>query len=183
MGVMPATEARRNVVAERYLKGHTLAAIGQQFGVTATTIFRDLTAIRADWRETRSLHIDEWTAEQLAKLDKIESAAWEGWEASQLETVTTIEHTDGETTVKRVTSSGDSAFLTVIERSIEQRCKILGINSPTRTEITGADGGPIDIVTIDAVQARIAERLALAAPALGAIGTVIDVAGDDAASA
>ena len=76
--------------------------------------------------------------------------------------------------------------LEAIDRMLKieaQRAKLYGIEAPTRTEITGADGGPIDIVTIDAVQARIAERLALAAPAIGAIGPVIDVAGDDAASA
>lgn len=79
--------------------------------------------------------------------------------------------------------AGDLAAINTMLRIEGQRAKLYGIEAPVRTEITGADGGAIDIVTIDAIQARIADRLALAAPAIGAIGGVVELVRDDAESA
>lgn len=44
---------------------------------------------------------------------------------------------------------GDPGSIGVALRIMERRAKLLGLDAPVRTEVTGADGGPLEVVTID----------------------------------
>lgn len=150
-------EARRAQVARLYLKGQSLREIAVRFDVSHVSVFNDLEAIRASWKATRETALDQWTAEQLAKLDAVEAAAWEGWDASRRDTVTKLDETTGEppmligagpvivfggelktkTSERRQSNAGDPTFLAVVERCIERRCKLLGIDAPSALTISG----------------------------------------------
>src|SRR5262249_49125648 len=86
---MPQTEAqkltileRRKRVAEAYLRGQMQGQTARQEGVDRGTIARDLAAIRADWLASSIRDFDAARAEQLAKVDRIEQLATDGWERS-----------------------------------------------------------------------------------------------------
>lgn len=147
--------ARRTEVARRYLQGEMQEEIARAFGVTQGQISHDLKAIRAAWLASAVRDFDAAKAEELARIDEVERAAWEGWKRSQEEKqVATQEksedplvYTDarGEPQIKQKTrqrislrkegQAGSPAFLQVILTCIERRCKILGLDAPTRFKI------------------------------------------------
>lgn len=138
-------EHRKAVVAEMYVTGKTFFDIGQKLGVSKVTIHKDMLENRQEWREARLNCTEQWTDEQLVKLDRLEAAAWDGWERShgvhQKTTVETIQ-SDGDEddgirqkhTVVDNPIAGDARFLDVILRVIQRRCAILGIDAPEKIE-------------------------------------------------
>jgi hypothetical protein len=99
--------------------------------------------------------IDHHKSIELEKLNILERTYWEAWEKSQ--TDTTISQTKKKGSPKSVDSiekienerysTGDPRYLQGIERCIEQRCKILGLNAPK--EIKGEFSGNLffDLMT------------------------------------
>lgn len=65
-------EARRQRVATMRLAHLSQREIAEQLGVSLGTVNQDLRAIRDEWLERRVSAYDEWVAEELAKLDRIE---------------------------------------------------------------------------------------------------------------
>lgn len=130
--------ARREDVGHRYLRGESMRAIGAAVGVTATQVFRDLDALRADWVASAVRDVGERTAEELAKLDAIEAAAWEGFARSQAATTVTYAETRGDETKagqRTTTSAGDASWLAVALHAHERRCKLLGLDKPVRLTV------------------------------------------------
>ena len=128
---------RRQQVAEMYLKGRYQTEIGQILGVTQQQVSLDLQAVQREWLASSIRDFDLLKAEALAKIDRIESAAWASFERSlQVREVTVQEVIDGETRVNKVTlrkepQHGDPRFLQIAQRCIDQRCDILGISTST----------------------------------------------------
>lgn len=107
------TERRRKVAA-LYLAGNIQTEIASELGVDQATISRDLTALQKLWSEQALRDLGEAKAEQLAKIDKLEREYWEAWVKSQNEQK----------------DPGDPRFLDGVQWCVEQRCKVLGLNSP-----------------------------------------------------
>lgn len=136
----PSQRARDMMkTADLYLKGVTQQEIAAVIGVSRKQIEYDLAEIRLWWREKTVFAIDEWKAEQLAKLDALEAQYWKSWEDSRkptkvnTATKTTAGARPGTTvTSKEITSAGDVRFLDGIAAVIEQRCRILGLNAPAK---------------------------------------------------
>lgn len=133
--------------ATLYLRGYSLWDISQEVGVTTTQVSLDIKTIRKQWQEHYLRDFNQWVNEQLAKLDHVEIEAWKAWEESKEQVVKTstkekeIEINDGETTIPglgretAVTEEqryGDPRYLEIIGRTIERRCKILGIEAPQK---------------------------------------------------
>mgnify|MGYP000930301741 CR=1 FL=1 len=57
----------------------------------------------------------------------------------------------------RAARGGDLAAMDRVLKILERRAKLLGLDAPTRSEVTGADGGP---VAIEDVRARLIARIA-----------------------
>ena len=113
---MPAkvqdVDLRLNLVADLYLKGNSFRSISgvlkEKHGVSAThqTVFRDVKALREQWKVERMEAYETSLATELEKLDKVEVAAWSGWDKSKEE---------------------DPRFLAIITKVSEQRSRLLGL--------------------------------------------------------
>lgn len=136
-------EQRRELVARLYITGLTQAEIGRRCNVGQRQISKDLAVIRRNWLESSIRNFDELRGEQLAKIDKLESEYWDAWERSKAESVRkTAERSDGKDRAVVVTEAqhGDPRYLAGIERCIAQRCKLLGLDAPTKIAPTTPDG-------------------------------------------
>lgn len=148
-------EYRRNLVARFYLRGISQADIARTLSnfskhdVTPMTVSRDLKVIREKWRAEANSSYADHKAIQLKKLDEVEAAAWQGWEASKGETtigtmLPTPPAPGGAPTpatpvkpgfMKKKSGAGNPRFLEVALNCVDKRCKILGLyadepNSP-----------------------------------------------------
>lgn len=83
--------------------------------VSIATVNRDLKIIRAEWKQKATESIDEWIASELADLDELEKHAWR-----------------------------EKRYDLVLKIK-DRRAKLLGLDKPMRTELTGADGAPVKI--------------------------------------
>jgi hypothetical protein len=149
------TERRRRVAA-LYLENKTQGEIARALSVNQSTVSRDLEAVGQEWLAAAATDLGARKAEELAKLDHLEREAWEAWDRSQRPAVTeTEQRTDapaptGEDVARATSSSappprverarktrhraGNPAFLHVVLRCVEQRCKILGFDAPKKLE-------------------------------------------------
>lgn len=135
---------RRQEVAERYLRGEYQSVIAQALGVDTATISRDLAAVRAAWLSSAVRDFDAAKAQELAKIDEVERAAWIAWERSTQDKEVAVQETDGvkdektgrpkikKATLRKEGQSGNPAFLSTILTCIERRCSILGLDAPKR---------------------------------------------------
>jgi len=152
---------RRRNVANLYLRGDWQPAIAEKVGVSQSTISRDLAVVRKQWLKDASRDYDAKVAEELAKIDAIELEAWTEWEKSKDrkrakkmtkkslkgDAVQLIEET---ATIE--TLLPEARYLEIIQKCVVRRCKLLGLDAPERREFTGAEGGPIQITTIEVVK-------------------------------
>jgi len=113
---------RREAVAAMRARGLSLRQIRENLKkldppieVSHGTISRDVQIIRAEWKQKATESIDEWIASELADLDELEKQAWRE---------------------KRYD---------LILKIKDRRAKLLGLDKPMRTELTGADGAPVKI--------------------------------------
>jgi len=134
---------RRNRVADLYLKGLTQSKIAELEGVTQPCIHNDLKAIRKQWVSETLTNFDEIQARELAKIDNLETAAWQAWERSCEDLVTVTEdikremRAEAEQTVEaRV--SGLAAKLS----GMEPEKKMMPTEQNTKTTTKGQAGDP-----------------------------------------
>lgn len=129
---------RRGQVASLYLRGMYQAEIARRFGVDQKQISRDLAYIRKEWMAAAVGNFDARKSRELAKVDEVELAAWDGWRRSQeTSKVTEASTTDGNEHAKVIEKSqaGDARFLTVVLQCVERRCKILGIDAAPKQQL------------------------------------------------
>ncbi len=151
---------RRIRVAKLWAMGYPHEAIAKRVGVSRPTITQDLLKLREDWRLSAVLDIDERKGQELAKIDTLEAEAWDAWRRSQkdfrkvarkhrLESgaetsqpLTGSEDSSAHTTDRKTETTettyaqvGDPRFLDRIHECIAQRCKIIGLYAPVRTEL------------------------------------------------
>jgi len=134
----------RRRIADMYLQGKTQADIAEEVGIDQSTVSRDIAALQGAWRESALIDIDEAKARELAKVDRLEREYWDAWERSCEDVVTVRamgkQPAKGEKgkpdRVTRITKKqdGDPAFLRGVQWCIERRCKIIGVDAPTKTE-------------------------------------------------
>lgn len=151
---------RRNI-ARLYLQGKIQAEIASEMKISQPTVSRELKLLQAEWRVERVYDINEAKAKELAKLDVLELEYWDAWKRSQGNAVTQTQ-SDGPMgttkTTKQEKQVGDSRFLDGVRDCIKQRCNILGVEAPKKSEITGKDGK--DLLPAQMTPSEIAERVA-----------------------
>lgn len=139
-------EADRAEVARLYLTGSTQAAIAAQLDITQQQVSYDLGVIRKRWRASAARDFDALIDEQLAKVDRVEAEYWAAWERSQREAQASLtRRTEGEgvtTTaeMRREAQVGNPAFLAGVLACVERRCRLLGLDAPTKIAPTSPDG-------------------------------------------
>lgn len=85
---------RKAKVAKLYLEGKAQWEIAELVGSTQPTVSKDLAEIREQWQESYKEAFSEKVAVELAKIDKVEAAAWEGWYRSCGDVVTRSKKTE-----------------------------------------------------------------------------------------
>lgn len=125
------------------LKGRTFVEIGEHFGLSDSTAF-DMVA-RA-WKDIPIESTEQLLANETAKLDYLEAKAHE---------IMTKHHAYVTPSGKVATLDGEiltddgpalQAMNTLLKIA-DRRAKLLGLNAPTRTELTGKNGAAIEIET------------------------------------
>ena len=145
----------RRRIADLYLQGETQTNIAVLVKLSRPTVTRDLAALRDEWRASALIDIDEAKARSLAKVDRLEREYWTAWarscedaETVRMEGKPTGEGEEGapEKVVKTSKGqAGDPRFLAGVMTCIERRCKIIGVDAPTKNELTAAGGGPLSV--------------------------------------
>jgi len=148
---------RRTEIAALYVKGYFQFEIAEALGITAAQVNRDLKSIQAEWAETRVEDLQLAKQKELAKLEQVEREAWQAWDRSQKDAVTEkrtageIEATtskDGKpgesielpvtkTETTRAGQVGDPRYLDQVQKVVERRCKLLGLDAPAKIQTTG----------------------------------------------
>jgi hypothetical protein len=115
------------------------------------------TELKKEWRKQREEAIDELQDATLLELDQMAAEAWRAWEASKQPHETTEVTTDasGEERVKIVQKAGhgDVRYLELAIKAMERRARLLGLDAPSRNEISGPGGQPLEIKAFDYAQA------------------------------
>jgi hypothetical protein len=105
--------------------------IAEELGLSGPTVGADMKVVQERWMTESTTKIAEAKALELAKLNNLEIAYWDGWDRSRKDqvTVTTEINWDGGVREKTQTrgQSGDARFLDGINECVKTRCKILGI--------------------------------------------------------
>jgi hypothetical protein len=125
---------RRQRVAAFYLMGKNQWEIARQLNCSQGTVSNDLARIREQWLASATRDFDGAKAQELAKLDRLESAGWEAWERSQ-EPV-------GKKGVRR---PGDPRFLAQVFQCVETRLKILGALKGQTVNVNQAQVGVVQV--------------------------------------
>jgi hypothetical protein len=137
-------ERDRARCADLYAKGWTQAAIAKEMGVAQSQVAYDMAAVRKAWRDSALRSWDELRSEQLAKIDMLEATYWAGYERSLKDRTRERvgQHTGISASgapvdvavVERTVEMRDGAIahLAGVERCINLRCKLLGLNELER---------------------------------------------------
>lgn len=131
-------------IAEMYLSGRTQADIAHALNVTQQTISNDLKTLQERWLASSVRDFNELRAEQLAKIDRLEAEYWSAWERSkrprtrkgkkQKSSSGPTGNSD-ESSVVVEERDGNPAWLAGVDRCVERRCKLLGLDAPTKSDI------------------------------------------------
>lgn len=143
-GVRVFTPELVQKLADYWCQGYEYCELATIFGVSYDTIARQLKKVHEIWRE----RLTDGVELELAKIGYLERVAWEEWHASKKpEVQTTQEYETVEQqqkaiegqladakvgkklvkeAVKKVTRTGNTAYLEIVKWCIQQRCKLLG---------------------------------------------------------
>lgn len=114
-----------------HLKGYRNWEIAQHIGairpykISASQVGYDLAEVRKRWQTHTTLKLDEHKQRELERLEVLERENWEQFEQSK--------------GVKRdgTPIPGNPMFLQAIERIVELRAKLLGLEAPKQTHLSG----------------------------------------------
>ncbi len=137
-------ESDRVKVAEMYLERRTIDEIAKALGLNRKTVSADLRVIQERWLQSCDRLTSARKAEELARIDRIELTAWEGYYRSitTREITKTVLETEGQSAVVSKSKAesrkeqlvGDPKWLDKVCWCVEQRAKILGLYAPTKSE-------------------------------------------------
>jgi len=125
-------------IASQYLRGVQIVHIAQNIGVEPIDVNNELNLLRKRWREASLADFSQRRAEEVAKIDHLESVYWDAWLASQKTEVQQTRHEgfDGSGNkrparhvTKQTSTVGDVRFLDGVWKCIERRIKLLGLDA------------------------------------------------------
>jgi len=127
-------------VVELYVKGLPQYKIAAEIGVSQQQISHDLKEIHKRWRDNTTLSLDDYKQKELQKLDRIETEYWNAWEESKAAQKKMMQRTGGPQEIKEMRqedSAGDPRYLEGVLKCSDRRSKLLGLDAPVKTEVTG----------------------------------------------
>lgn len=148
--------ARREKVAGLLLQRVTEAEIARMTGVHKSTITKDVRAIMLEWSRAYVGDYHVLVVRELRSLDHDESRL-----RARLQTYEPKNPPDGSR--PPLDPEIEGLRLRLVDRILrigERRAKILGLDSPDRLELTGRDGGPIEMTGGEAARRVMADPVA-----------------------
>lgn len=135
----------------------------------------DLRDIQRQWLAEAKILVEEQRRKELAKIDNLEREYWAAYARSKSKSVR-ITHegkpckskkdatepdamTPEITTMVKEDRDGDPRFLEGVQRCIDRRCRLLGLDAPAKQELSGPDGGPIEVEGVGITQGLDMEHL------------------------
>ena len=144
-------------ITDLYLKRYSVRSIAKQLCehvgnpkyISHVIVFKDLKAIMQQWRDERLGDLSDAKTKELAAIDKLEATYWNAWEKSIEDYEKKSKKLKGtlkeggkntpseqELQTTEMISMGNPAYLAGIDRCIERRSKILGIDAASKMDIT-----------------------------------------------
>ena len=140
-------ERDRREITDLYCQGWTQFAIvdrlnddvDRNYQLSRQMISYDLRQIQKKWLASALVDFDHIKAQEITKIDRLEREYWKAWEKSQ-EDEETVTQEGTLTTVEKIRKTrrgqvGDPRFLAGVQWCIERRCKIIGIDAPTKIDV------------------------------------------------
>ncbi len=143
------------LIAELHIKGQSFAQIAAGLKLSKALVVRDW----QEWLAGRKQNTEGVVERQLAELDLVRNAAWEGWKRSltdaERRTVETCD--EGESSRKKTMKvvegqAGDANFLRVVVSCNKREAEIRGTDAPKKQEVSGPGGSAIPITIVEAVE-------------------------------
>jgi len=134
---------RRKQVWKLRVKAWSIRDIAEKLEVSPATIHSDLEAVRvevADETKTAALRHREV---ELARLDEWIRIGTERLEAFRVEPVS--ETPDGEVTEPPHSDDAIAPLLNSLKGLSERRAKLLGLDAAIKSELSGPEGGPVQV--------------------------------------
>jgi transcriptional regulator with XRE-family HTH domain len=126
-----AVEERRQKVSALRLMHYTQREIARELDVSASTVNRDLAAVREEWATRRTQTYEQWVAEELAKIDLLERA------------------------IMPAAISGDDKAQARLVQFMDRRARMMGLDKPQQFEHT-----VITVDAVEAEIARLEREMA-----------------------
>ena len=159
------------IIADLYLKGKTQAEIADTVGLAQQQISYDLGIIRRRWREDTAINLDEAKQQELSRIDTLERTYWDAWERSLEERVKTRteqsangggdddkgQKKTAKASVEKETLLGNPAYLSGVMSCIERRCKLLGLDAPSKNESQNSGAVTIRLLYGDGTNSQTTE--------------------------
>ena len=123
-------EQRRKTVAENILSGLNYRDIGGALDVSIGTISSDFSVIIGRLQREQTTAAEEIITLEIRRLDRALNAIF----AKVVE--------------------GDAGAIDLMLKIMNQRAKYLGLYAPERRELSGLDGGPIEVADIEAIRQK-----------------------------
>lgn len=166
-------EADFVVIAERYKSGVTQSEIARELGLSQGQISLDLAEVLRRWRAEAADTIDTAKQIELNKINGLEIEYWHAWELSlkdatgvSVETKTVglkvstdtdnpveLPAVETKTTKRRQGQSGNPAYLAGVQWCIDRRCKLLGLDAPTKQQNYNIDLSTLTDEQLDRLEA------------------------------
>lgn len=153
---------RREKVWDLRKKGWTYELIAKEVGVTVGSVSKILTRLTKVYNDRFIEDVAKVKAEQVSSLEQVGYEAYQAWERSkevaklirQKKAVSANGESLGisEQILESRDQDGDPRYLTLYLKSKEDIRKIIGADAPTKSEITGKDGGAIEFSNLNEQQ-------------------------------
>lgn len=148
-------ELDRLLIERCLIRRMTLREISEKIGaerpytLSIQQVQKDAAMLRDKWRKETMEATDKWMERELSGLDEQEREAWSAWERSKQDAVTKMATKEGQASgkasVKTEGQCGDPAYLRHILDVRERRAKLLGLDAPSRSELSGPMGESIKV--------------------------------------
>ena len=103
---------RRNEVSKLYLQGIGQIEISEKINISQSQVSRDISYMLKQWQKQQVKNLNDAKVLELEKINKVESESW-----------------------NRFYDSKEARYLELVLSCIDKRCKIIGVDSKTLSEI------------------------------------------------
>jgi hypothetical protein len=132
-------------IERRWLRSESQTSIGAALGLSQQTISRDCREIERRWRAETVMDLERSKLQELRRLNEVERQAWVDYERSRGEPTSVFDAETGAIVPVEPATPGDPRFLVIVQRCIERRIKLLGLDEPMK--LTGSQDVKIKVLS------------------------------------